>query len=216
MRSILYFLLKVPVLGKLLLLLKVGRQKEYLAQMGWFASARSMSSVDQNGKPLAWFTYSFLNFVEPRLTKDITVYEFGSGNGTLWWADRVKEVTAMEHHAGWAEKISATAPKNVTILQENLPPEGAYASALKTAKKKYDIIIIDGRVRNACSKSATTALTKRGIIVWDNSERPGYQEGLNAIVEQGFKRLDFWGIGPINSTISCTSVLYRAENVLDI
>jgi len=216
MRQILHCLIQLPLIGKFLLLLKLGRKQEYIHQTGWFNSAKTRQSVNKNGQPLAWFTYPFINFITPRLSKNITVYEYGSGNGTLWWAKHVKHVTAMEHHQGWAEKISKNAPNNVTILQADLAPQGNYASAINQSNKKYDIIVVDGRERVNCAINAASALSKKGVIIWDNSEREHYIQGMEELAKNGFKRLDFWGMVAINSTISCTTVFYRPHNILDI
>lgn len=55
-----------------------------------------------------------------------------------------------------------------------------------------------------------------GVIIWDNSDRVNYQEGYDFLLANGFKRLDFWGIGPVNSYSWCTSIFYRKENCLKI
>ena len=48
------------------------------------------------------------------------------------------------------------------------------------------------------------------------TDRVIYQEGYEFLLTNGFKRLDFWGMGPINPYSWCTSIFYRKENCLEI
>jgi hypothetical protein len=80
----------------------------------------------------------------------------------------------------------------------------------------FDAIVIDGRDRVNCCKNSLGALKAAGVIIWDNSERPDYQEGYDFLINNGFKRIDFGGIGPINPDAWCTSVFYRSNNCLGI
>ena len=42
--------------------------------------------IDKNSNPLPWVTYGFIDFISERLNKSIDVFEYGSGNSTLWYA----------------------------------------------------------------------------------------------------------------------------------
>lgn len=50
-----------------------------LFEDGWFRSYREKSAVDANGDPIPWITYPALDFIRKRVTRDLTVFEFGSG-----------------------------------------------------------------------------------------------------------------------------------------
>ncbi len=54
------------------------------------------------------------------------------------------------------------------------------------------------------------------MVIWDNSDRSDYEEGYEFLLGQGFRRLDFYGLGPINVMASCTSVFYREQNCLGL
>ena len=43
------------------------------------------------------------------------------------------------------------------------------------------------------------------MLICDNSDRARYKEGMDFLIEMGFKRLDFAGDNPINAFRSCTS-----------
>lgn len=68
-------LVKLNLGGAIQLMLTGG-----LLEDGWFKSFNTKQSVDINNSHIPWCTYSFIKFIEPRLKKDFTVFEFGSGN----------------------------------------------------------------------------------------------------------------------------------------
>ena len=187
-----------------------------LKENGWYLSFKSKSSVDASGKPLAWFTYSFLTFLEPRLGPSFKVFEFGMGNSTLWFGPKIQKIVSIDHHKGWFEKVKSNMPKNASVnLVED---EIAYAKYLKNPNFKghFDLIIVDGIKRVECMQNCLEALSPTGVIILDNSERSEYDEGKKFLMENGYKELPFWGMIPIDSAYSCTSVFYRQENILNI
>jgi hypothetical protein len=187
------------------------RPQGYLRESGWLESYRRRVPVSPRG-PLPWFTYSAIAFLEPRLSSSLAVFEYGAGYSTLWWAARVGAVVACENDRAWYERMAADLPTNAKLLYE-ARGEGYCA---KAAEFQSDIIVIDGRDRVECAKRCLSGLRERGVIVWDNSDRPRYAEGFAYLAEHGFRRLDFYGLGPVNFTPWLTSIFYRTENCLGI
>jgi tRNA A58 N-methylase Trm61 len=107
-------------------------------------------------------------------------------------------------------------PDNVRYRHFNLTSTGNYSKSILKFNKEFDVIVIDGRKRVNCARSCLSALNETGVIIWDNSDREQYLEGYNFLSDNGFKRLDFAGLGPINHFGSCTSIFYRTENCFDI
>lgn len=190
--------------------------RNYLEKTGWLLSRKRRMSLDCDGSPIPWYTYSFFQFISPRIHSDLSVFEYGSGNSTIWWADRVSSIAACEHNLEWYELTSPRLPEGVVYKFCPLEPEGKYSEMCGALGMKYDCIIIDGRNRIQCAKHAIDCLKDAGVIIWDNSDRPEYQEGYDLLRSAGFKRLDFWGLGPINPYEWCTSVFYRERNCLGI
>lgn len=183
---------------------------------GWLRSFFAKQSVDSQNNPIPWITYPALHFIKNRLSSDFSVFEYGCGGSTLWWATVVKEVVSVEHDADWYEQIKTQIPPNVTIFNIPLERGGNYSKKISEYDQKFDIIVIDGRDRVNCAKNALKALKSTGIIVWDNTERDEYSEGYEFLQKNGFKRIDFFGMSPINLYCSATSVFYRRENVFGI
>lgn len=189
------------------------RARGFLREKGWFESYRAKMPL-QFGKPVPFYTYAAIEFLEPRIDRSLSVFEYGSGNSTLWWAARVKSVVACEHEASWIERMRGMVPANVQLVHRELVPNGTYSR--EATNHRADVIVVDGRDRVNCAKNCLPGLTERGVIVWDNSERERYREGQVFLKSQGFRRIDFGGYGPIDWWPWCTTVFYRDGNCLGI
>ena|SRR5690554_1347836 len=107
--------------------------KGYLAEIGWFVAHKHKSSVNGENEPIPWLTYSFIDFLENRLNKEQSVFEFGSGNSTRYFAKKVNHISSLEHDKAWYEsglKINLRMPilssanlmKMVIIVGEQSTP----------------------------------------------------------------------------------------------
>lgn len=191
-------------------------REKYLSQKGWLKSYYRKESIDRDGKPLPWCTYSFIQFIEPRLNSTMDIFEYGCGNSTLWYADKVKSVTSVDHDLQWVEKISSRIPKNAVVLFASMSEAGKYSASILLNDKRYHIIVIDGRDRNNCVLQSLHRLTDDGIIVFDNSQLPEYADSMQLLFQSGFRRIDFFGMLPIVPHENCTSIFYRSTNCLNI
>ncbi len=90
--------------------------KGYLNDIGWFKAFESHSPVDGEGDPIPWVTYSFIDFIKERLRKQHTVFEFGSGNSTFFYAKYAGLVVSVEHDKDWFEKIVKSKPENSEMI----------------------------------------------------------------------------------------------------
>ncbi|MEO8113303.1 MAG: hypothetical protein ABI655_02905, partial [Phenylobacterium sp.] len=86
----------------------------------------------------------------------------------------------------------------------------AYATEITTFPKEYfDVIVVDGSARSLCAWLAPQYLKPNGIIVFDNSDRWQYNAGYRALSAAGFRRIDYYGPGPVNRQEWCTSLWVR-------
>jgi hypothetical protein len=153
------------------------------------------------------------------------VFEFGSGASTAWLARRSGEVHTVEHDAGFAASIEPwLAPlPNVHLhvqppVESSAPatPSGkdgfagldfsAYASTIDEVDGELDLVVIDGRSREACLGRAVPRLAKGGLVVFDNSRRRRYRE---AIEGSGLHEQALTGLTPTLPYPEQTSLLYR-------
>lgn len=188
----------------------------YLSEIGWIRSKVARMPMDRSGNPLPWFTYPSIAFLDKRVKPDMSIFEYGSGNSTLWWSKKAARVVSCEHHEEWFGYFKDLVPANVEYVYRALQPGGDYSKSILESEGEFDIVVIDGRDRVNCAKSVLPKLHERGVIVWDNSNREKYEEGYSYLIDNGFRRLDFEGLAPINTRASCTSVFYRDNNCLGI
>lgn len=211
-----YIVLKIlinPRLFKKLLSMPYGG---YLKEIGWIEAFNNKLPVDAENNPIPWVTYSFIDFISERLTKEMDIFEYGSGNSTFWYANRVNTVVSIEHDYDWYLRIKKSLPSNAVIYSKKLVYGGEYAVFPNTLNSYFDIIIVDGRDRVNALKNSLTALKPNGVIVLDDSERDRYNDGVTFLLNNGFKKIDFWGISPGLFYKRNTTVFYRINNCLDI
>jgi hypothetical protein len=189
---------------------------DVLLEQGYINSALKGLPVDKLGGPIPWLTYPAIDFLHGRAKRNLSVFEFGCGQSTLWWSERVLSVHACEHDSLWLDRVRSRVGDNVTLLQYPLDYGGEYCRAAVNTGRRFNIVVIDGRDRVNAALQSTQALADDGIIVWDNTERSCYLDGQKQLNFQGFRQVDFRGLSPCASTISVTSVFYREGNCLGI
>ncbi len=186
-----------------------------LKDMGWFTSFYEKKSIDQYGKPIPWFTYPFFMFLKSRISPKIRILEYGCGSSTLWFSDKVREIVSIEHDKSWFNAVGQNTPSNAKlILKENNRED--YALLEHKEYGLFELVIVDGLFRNECLVNSLNLLTDDGVVILDNSEREEYVEGVNFLIGQGFRKIDFWGMIPVVSNLSCTSIFYRPTNWMNI
>lgn len=190
--------------------------KGYLSTIGWFTAFDHHQAVDADNQPIPWVTYSFIDFIKDRLHKEFTIFEYGSGNSTLFYAKRVKRVVSVEHDEAWFQKIVAKKAANAEMIFTELDTDGAYSQKAKMLGEKFHVIIVDGRDRVHCCKHSIAALAIDGVLILDDSERQVYQEARAFLKSSGFKELSFSGISPGLFYNKTTSVFYKSDNCLEI
>lgn len=201
--------------ARLAALLSYGH-KGYLHTIGWFKAFDSQQAIDQNGQPIPWVTYAFIDFIKPRLSKQMSIFEYGSGNSTLFYAKYAGRVVSVEHDEAWYRKIVKEKAENAEMIFSQLDMNGVYSKKATSLGEKFDLIIVDGRDRVNCCKHGVQALSANGVLILDDSERPHYDEARTFLKQQGFKELSFSGISPGLFYEKATSVFYKADNCLGI
>lgn len=190
--------------------------KGYFLEMGWLRSFLEKRPVDRQGAPIPWLTYPMIEFLEERLTEDVSVFEYGGGHSTIYLAKRVKEITTVEHNSEWFEHLKSKVPENCSLVFRELEYDGGYSRTSVDMGKLYDIVFVDGRDRVNCAVQATQALNDVGVIIFDDFERERYQDAAIKLKAKGFRQLNFWGFKPGFFDRSNTALFYRDNNVFGL
>lgn len=195
---------------------KLKKSSSYLNKTGWFDSYHKAIPVDKENRAIPWYTYSAIDFLKGRVNESMAIYEFGSGNSTIWWANHVNKVISCEHDKQWFARLKNKVPDNVEYRHVELSTNGDYSKSITKYKSEFDVVVIDGRDRVNCAINSIAALKSTGVIVWDNSDREKYEAGYKFLIDNGFRRLDFTGVGPINCYGWSTSLFYRSGNCFEV
>jgi hypothetical protein len=180
---------------------------------------KTNQSINKDKQPIPWITYPAFHFLDAKSFDGIRIFEYGSGNSTMYFTARGAEVYSVEHHKGWYETVK-TRIKNPDRLYfrslEQKEESDLYVKAAAEPTLKFDAVIVDGRYRKRCLFESINHLTEKGIVILDNSDRVYYQPGIDFLVTNGFKKIDFFGLSPIGYMHSCTTIFYRPNNWLNI
>lgn len=140
------------------------------------------------------------------LTWEMCVFEWGSGASTIFFAQRVGGVVSMEHNPEWFTKIgeamkyrlldaSLDGNRCLAAPGEGFDPDfGSFQPGYESVNFKnyvkaidlfrddhFDVILVDGRARNACLKVAQPKLKPGGLLILDDSARSIYQYAMAEI-----------------------------------
>jgi len=187
--------------------------KSFLRNVGWFKSYKEWRPVSNSGEPLPWLNYSCIYLLDQRVNNSMKVFEFGAGYSTLWFSKRVKQIVSVEHNLKWAKLITNKLSDNGEVFlvedEKNYPMEIMRHGL-------FNIILVDGIMRNECIQHGINALEKDGVIILDNAERKDYINSKKYLKNLGFRELPFIGLSPAELNSIQTSVFYRDGNCLGI
>jgi len=178
-----------------------------------------------------WWTYAAITEVDAWLAereRPIRVFEYGSGASTIWLSRRADEVHSVEHHRGFGEMMQAeladperyakVSLRIVDPVPSDDPVVGsqkeghqgldfaAYVDAIDDVAGDFDLVVVDGRAREACLAKGMARLAPGGIVVFDNSRRRRYRA---AIAASGLQERIFRGLTPTLPYPEQTSVLAK-------
>jgi precorrin-6B methylase 2 len=193
------------------------RWRGMLYEEGWFESACLYKSIDKNKNPIPWWSYSFNDFFIPKLNKNLEIFEYGSGNSTIFLSKRVKSIISIEHNKEYYEYVKQQIDNNVNLKYIPLDKyNGEYSKIVLKEQKFFDVIIIDGRDRINCLKNSIQKLKDNGVLILDDSQRKNYQEAKEFMKDNGFKYIDFTGVSAGTYKKKATTIFYKSNNWMGI
>jgi hypothetical protein len=174
-------------------------------------SMKKRSCINKNNNPIPWYTYPAIEYPNNLDFTDKNLFEYGSGNSSLWWRERCKKIISIEADEKWFSKIQNLKNSN-------------FDCRLEIDKKKYilqtdifgsDIIIIDGLWRSECADFVIAQIDNNKInpnmLIFDNSDwYPKTISKLNDRLKH-WVQVDFSGFGPINGYTWTTSIFINSQ-----
>lgn len=173
--------------------------RHFFSDTGFFRTAQNWVSLDGKSQEIPWMTYPTVAFLKSLEMQEMTVFEWGSGHSTVFFAQRAKHVFSVENSQPWYNKVTSMLKKhsleNSTIFFETHPEK--YVKAIENPKKMFDLIIVDAAHRRACLEIAPTFLKKNGMILLDNAEK--YSDIESILSRNEYHHILFEGFGPIHA-----------------
>lgn len=122
-----------------------------------------------------WLTTQAVIFLD-QLLKSLPqshMLEFGSGNSTLWFAQRAYRLISIDHDIRWHTVVKEQCQQFSNVDLRLIP--GTYYTICATFPDNYfDIILVDGKDRVRCIQESLRILKPGGIIMLDDAERTRY------------------------------------------
>jgi hypothetical protein len=177
-------------------------------ELGQYKTICRWDCVDRYNNPIPWYSYPAIEYIKQLDFSDKIVFEYGSGNSTIFWAPRCKKLVSVEDNQQWYNKVKAKLADNVeyTLFNE----KEKYINSIDNYAGKFDIVIIDGSHRYECSAKALQNLKDDGFIILDNSD---WKEKTSEVLRGAdLIEVDMCGFGPINGYTTTTS-FYFTRNV---
>jgi hypothetical protein len=176
-------------------------------------SAAIHQAVDADGRAVPWYTYPAIEYLRQLDFSDKTVFEYGSGNSTLFWGAAAKRVVSAEEDERWYASLKAKLPANCELVLET--DLARYVDVIRRYPEGFDVIVVDGaargRTRLKCSHAALESLRPGGLIILDNSD--WLPESSRVLRESGLIQVDMTGFVPINGNTQTTSLFFHREFV---
>lgn len=172
----------------------------------WALWARSWLAIydldDMLELDVPWWTFAAADDVAAFLRDrpGARVLEWGSGASTVWLARRATSVVSIEHDPAWAARTArALAARDTRNVELRVVPPRAGAGGVRSAKRGFagldfteyadaggdadgfDLVVIDGRAREACLSRALDLVATDGLIVFDNVDRERYRVAIEAL-----------------------------------
>lgn len=196
------------------------RRRHWLWSLTHVYDVPALSAMD-----VPWWTYDAIDAVDAWLAgrEETRVFEYGSGASSLWLARRATSVHSVEHDAGFARWMAPEFARHPNLTVEVVEPVPSGSPVVPSAKEgqagldfaryvdtidrvggDFDLVVVDGRAREACLARAAEHLAPGGLVVLDNSRRARYRP---AVARSGLVERRTTGLTPTLPYPEQTSLL---------
>lgn len=191
-------------------------RNSFLYTSGWATSQLHNSPRSGDGEIIPWMNFQIVSLLKARLDTSMTLFEYGCGYSTQFYARHVGKVHSVEHDRAWFEKVRDMVPANVELAHVLKSDDQSYADSIHARGMRFDVVIIDGVHRIKCLTGCFDSVSERGVIIFDDTERRQFSGCVEIARAAGFRSLDFEGIKPASPEFSRATLFYRDGNCLGI
>jgi predicted O-methyltransferase YrrM len=190
--------------------------------MQWVEDRRTRRTpIDRR---LPWFSYSAIETLAQWLRPDMSVFEWGGGGSTLYFAGKGCRVTTVESHAGWAGKMrkgleelglaDRVEIRDVAAETQNPQQIREYVETFADGGP-WDVVVIDGLEERYLSRmdcvrfvaAHPNRVARGGCVIIDDAWRPAYEEAPRIL--SMFRHQACWGLGPCRMGVTRTDLYWN-------
>lgn len=127
-----------------------------------------------------WLTKTACAFLGDWINPTDIGLEWGCGRSTLWFAERAKKLTSVEHNPHWyclvRSRLKERKIANVDLRLVPLPSAPNDESdpyvgvGYEFENDSLDFALVDGQMRSQCAQVALRLVKPGGILIIDNAE----------------------------------------------
>ncbi|MFC8732589.1 class I SAM-dependent methyltransferase [Luteimicrobium sp. NPDC057192] len=173
-------------------------------------------TVRSQGTPLdvglPWLAFVVIDRLDEIVGPESSVFEFGGGGSTVWFAERARQVTSIEHDPEWAalleERFAATPNVDVRHVAAAGGSYDEYVASVESfPDDSLDVVLVDGRSRVRCALAAMPKVRPGGFLVLDDSQRKYYGPAHEALAPWPHETLQ--GMAPYKFDFGVTTFWRR-------
>ena len=142
-----------------------------------------------------WIVPASIGWLHRRIRSGWSILELGSGRSTVWFARRSGSVISLEDNEYWypqtKERLEEAGLFNVDLRLR--PVEHFPAEVAELPDDAFDLVVIDFLEAPAVTridvlKPALNKVRPGGLLLLDDSDRPGYAEAFDLLADWRFRR----------------------------
>jgi SAM-dependent methyltransferase len=146
-----------------------------------------------------WIVPAAIGWLRRRIHSDWAILELGSGRSTAWFARRAGRVISFEDNQFWAEHTRGSLQDlGLDNVDLRIGPVEALPEAVSALPdSSVELVVVDFLESPAVSrvdalKPAVNKVRPGGLLLLDDSDRPGYAEAYELLA--GWREWRFVGI----------------------
>jgi predicted O-methyltransferase YrrM len=145
-----------------------------------------------------WIVPAAIGWLRRRIRSHWSILELGSGRSTAWFARRAGRVISFEDNDYWFQQAQASLrDANLEVDLRLMPVEDFPAQVAALADASFDLVVLDFLeapevTRIDALRPAREKVRPGGLLLLDDSDRPGYAEAYELLA--GWRERRFAGI----------------------
>ena len=170
--------------------------REPMPLSGWLRYPAAWWQARRGDTPeRPWIVPAGIGWLRRRIRSDWAVLEMGAGRSTPWFARRAGQVVSLEDIEFWVDetrgRLQELGIENVELRQ--LPVEGFAGAIEALPRASFDLVVVDfleapAVTRIDALKPAMKRVKPNGLLVLDDSDRPGYSEAFELLAGWRFRK----------------------------